>query len=722
MYVKGTLILGLLLLSMCTQAQTWAQIGSTIYGSQYDEFGQSISLSSDGSILAIGAPSYWNQSYVKIFEMNTNGEWEQLGQTIYEKADGEDSGYSVSLSSDGSTIAVGIPKNHNIYQFPGYVSVYKNINGVWTQIGEDIEEGILSEQYGYSVSLNDDGSIIAIGTQYNGEGYTTHIDQVRVYENIEGIWTQIGEDIDGDSYFDLSSDGSIIAVGDPWSDVNGSNSGTVRVYQNYDGSWVQIGEDINGEEAEELSGLSVSLNSSGSIVAVGAPYNDGNGYHNGKVRIFQNNAGTWTQVGADIEGSFYDNAGYVCLNSSGSVLAVKSPNCYARVYENKNGYWEQLGSNIDAYPNQLGNSICLDSIGKRIAISSSNTVSLYGILPTISNHPSDKINICLGENINFLIQGEYIDKYLWQVSIDNGNTWTNLSDDENLSGSETASLIINTQFDYNNYQFSCIASSYNGSVTSDAAVLILDNESPLISSIHNSNFIEANTNCESILPDYSSELTVSDNCDSELIITQSPEPTTLISGNTNVITLTVTDNLGNSSDVSFNIDVSDNLTPVISCVDNQAVSLQEGQLEYTVSGAEFDPLYTNDNCKIEIIDNNYNYLSTLNGAKLPVGINNIEWKITDIGGNIGYCSFTITVFPSNGFIIYPNPTEKQVFLEFTNSNIRKITISDMTGKQLLEKTTIQQDVTIGMSGFESGIYIISIQTDNEIYISKIFKR
>ena len=313
MYVKGTFILGLLLSFLFTQAQTWTQIGSTIYGNQNDEFGQSISLSSDGSILAIGAPSYWNQSYVKIFEKNTNGDWEQLGQTIYEKADGEDSGYSVSLSSDGSTVAIGIPKNHNIYQFPGYVSVYKYINGIWTQVGEDIEEGILSEQFGISVSLNADGSFVAIGTQYIGEGYMTHVDTVRIYENIEGIWSQICEGIGGEGDFDLSSDGSIIAVGDPWCDDNGNNTGTVKVYQNNNGNWDQIGNDIYGDYEEGLSGYSVSLNSSGTIIAVSAPYHDGNGHHSGQIRVFQYNNGSWMQIGNAMYGNGYEK---ICMFKS----------------------------------------------------------------------------------------------------------------------------------------------------------------------------------------------------------------------------------------------------------------------------------------------------------------------------------------------------------------------------------------------------------------------
>ena len=49
----------------------------------------------------------------------------------------------------------------------------------------------------------------------------------------------------------------------------------------------QLGTDIDGEAAKDLSGYSVSLSSDGSIVAIGAAGNDGNGDGSGHVRIYE---------------------------------------------------------------------------------------------------------------------------------------------------------------------------------------------------------------------------------------------------------------------------------------------------------------------------------------------------------------------------------------------------------------------------------------------------
>ena len=83
-------------------------------------------------------------------------------------------------------------------------------------------------------------------------------------------------------------DGKTLAVGARYNDGNGLNLGHVRVYRMDDSStsWTQVGEDINGEAEYDNSGLSVSLSADGTTVAIGALFNDDNGFASGHVRIF----------------------------------------------------------------------------------------------------------------------------------------------------------------------------------------------------------------------------------------------------------------------------------------------------------------------------------------------------------------------------------------------------------------------------------------------------
>ena len=84
----------------------------------------------------------------------------------------------------------------------------------------------------------------------------------------------------------MSSDGSRVAIGAPYNDGNASNSGHVRVYEYASGAWTQLGSDIDGEAAIDFSGMSVSMNSDGSRVAIGAHLNDGNASNSGHVRVY----------------------------------------------------------------------------------------------------------------------------------------------------------------------------------------------------------------------------------------------------------------------------------------------------------------------------------------------------------------------------------------------------------------------------------------------------
>jgi Flp pilus assembly pilin Flp len=314
---------------------TWTQIGIDIDGEAAgDNSGWSVSLSSDGTILAIGALSNdgngIDAGHVRVYK-NVSNTWTQIGTDINGEAANDFFGSIVSLSSDGNTVAIGGQLNDGSAAEAGHVRVYKNISNTWTQIGADINGEAADDQSGSSVSLSGDGTTVAIGaTLNNGSG--NNAGHVRVYKNISGIWTQIGADIDGEAAFDnsgwsvsLSGDGTTVAIGARLNNIN--DAGHVRVYKNISNTWTQIGSDIDGEAGNDNSGISVSLSSDGTIVAIGASNNDGGGTNAGHVRIYKNVSNTWTQIGTDINGeAFNDNSGLVSLSSDGTILAIGAIN------------------------------------------------------------------------------------------------------------------------------------------------------------------------------------------------------------------------------------------------------------------------------------------------------------------------------------------------------------------------------------------------------------
>jgi hypothetical protein len=263
-----------------------------------------------------------NSGHVRVFQWNagdasTPGAWVKMGVDIDGEAPGDQfgSGWSVSLSSDGKTVAIGGYGNDDNGSDSGHVRVFQwnagdaSTPGAWVKMGVDIDGEAAFNQSGISVSLSSDGKTVAIGAPFN-DGNGSNSGQTRVFQwnagdaSTPGAWVQMGVDIDGEAANDysglsvsLSSDGKTVAIGADGNDANGSNSGQTHVFQwnagdaSAPGAWVKMGVDIDGEAAWYNSGYPVSLSSDGKTVAIGAVGNDENGSNSGHVRVFQWNAG-----------------------------------------------------------------------------------------------------------------------------------------------------------------------------------------------------------------------------------------------------------------------------------------------------------------------------------------------------------------------------------------------------------------------------------------------
>jgi len=311
------------------------QIGFDINGeASGDKSGTSLCLSADGSIVAIGAPdtqsgSFAHSGQVRIFK-NVSNSWKQIGKDINGTGNTDRSGTSVSLSDDGNIVAIGAYGNKDNGLSSGHVRIFENKSGVWTQLGNSINGEAESDFFGIKVSISGNGKIVAIGATRN-DGNGEDSGHVRVFENNLGIWKQIGKSINGafegdesGSMLSLSSDGKVLAIGSILNNGNGIESGHVRIFKYDSRTWNQIGKDINGEAAYDNFGGAISLSSDGKILAIGAINNDGNGDRSGHVRVFENKSDTWEQIGNDIDGeNIRDRSGAsVSLSSNGNIIAI----------------------------------------------------------------------------------------------------------------------------------------------------------------------------------------------------------------------------------------------------------------------------------------------------------------------------------------------------------------------------------------------------------------
>lgn len=269
-------------------------------------FGWAISLSSDGSTLAVGSYAQDGAAYVYVRSGSTWTEQAILKASNHEINDYF--GYDVSLSDDGNAIAVGAPgedsastgvnnvspgQADNSADYSGAAYVFNRSGSVWTQQAYVKASNTgAGDYYGYSVALNSDGSTLAVGAQLEASA-ATGIDSVSpsqndnsapfagavyVYYKSSGSWSQqayIKSPVSGASRFGwdvaLNDSGETLSVGA--TNTNPSGIGKAFTFKRTGGVWAALSEVAGpGTDQTDEFGSSVSLSTDGTSLLVGAPY------------------------------------------------------------------------------------------------------------------------------------------------------------------------------------------------------------------------------------------------------------------------------------------------------------------------------------------------------------------------------------------------------------------------------------------------------------------
>jgi len=287
-----------------------------------DAFGISVTLSGDGDTLAVGAryedsnltgipfPPPTSQSdnnsaidsgTVYLFERNTD-KWQQQAYVKASNTGANDSfGYSVALSGNGNTLAVGALYEDST---SGAVYVFQRSTSDWLQQAYVKASNTgKADQFGNSVTLSDDGNTLAVGAWFESS-------------DSKEINPPTGQDND-----------------------SAGNAGAVYVFQRNTSKWLQQAYvKASNTEAGDQFGTSVALSGDGDTLAVGARgedssamginspagQSDNNASRPGAVYVFQRSIGTWQRkayVKASNTGST-DSFSSVALNIDGDTLAV----------------------------------------------------------------------------------------------------------------------------------------------------------------------------------------------------------------------------------------------------------------------------------------------------------------------------------------------------------------------------------------------------------------
>lgn len=301
---------------------------------------------------------------------------------------GDTFGWSIALSDNGTTLAVGVPLEDGGGVDSGAVYVFTNSGSGWMQqTSLKAATATTGANFGESVALSSDGKILAVGAPFEdgGAGGTyiftrsdtapwgqqSRIKASNAYANAYFGWTVA-----------LNDSGATLAIGAPGEPNSGSsvstnthsasNAGAAYVFT-LDSSGAasnQIYLKASTIAADDNFGAAIALSGSGTVLAVGSPYKS-NGV--GAAYVFTYNSNTWgSPTYLNVSDSGASNFGAaLTLDTAGNTLAIGAP------YEAANAgaaYVFTRSSNTSAWGSQplriqASNTDANDDFGSALALS-----------------------------------------------------------------------------------------------------------------------------------------------------------------------------------------------------------------------------------------------------------------------------------------------------------------------------------------------------------------
>ncbi len=279
-------------------------------------------------------------------------------------------------------------------------------NKVWIEQASILPTENLDDRAGYDIAISDDGTRLVVGGKDFSSDESAKIGIVRIYKLVEGEergskeWKEITSII-GERSLDqfgsavsLSASGHLLVVGAPGYDKSSNdetNEGKVYVYDlsEENNEWEVEVKSFEGEKSNDRLGTSVSVDSLGDNIAMGAPQRDN---AKGAVLVYTKDPRSdWYQIGDALFGTNnFDLFGTsVSLGLSGIHLAVGAPGDdrsdergYVSVFKHRlSGTWEEvqrIRSKNDS--DKFGKSISQTPDAKKLVIGAPYTMAETGMV------------------------------------------------------------------------------------------------------------------------------------------------------------------------------------------------------------------------------------------------------------------------------------------------------------------------------------------------------
>ncbi|GMU20280.1 MAG: hypothetical protein AMXMBFR13_03770 [Phycisphaerae bacterium] len=166
-------------------------------------------------------------------------------------------------------------------------------------------------------------------------------------------------------------------------------------------------------------------------------------------------------------------------------------------------------------------------------------------------------------------------------------------------------------------------------------VIVTDEEDPVITTCPPDRTLPTDGSCQAAIPDLVSETITADNC-GIASTTQSPTAGTLLGPGAHVVTITATDQAGNTATCTVNVTIADQTPPTVTCQDATVVLDANGLVSISPS---------------DVHDSGSDGCGTVNPVSVTpnaftcadLGPNTVTLTVDDGNGNTATCTATVTV-------------------------------------------------------------------------------
>jgi len=249
-------------------------------------FGASVSINSNGTYLAVGyyndTPGSVNQGGSVIMFTRSGSTWTQQQQIIPSTQEiGEKFGNSVSINSDATYLAIGAYSDDNSGGVDaGSVYIFTRSGTTWTQQTRlQASDAATLDYFGTSVSINSDGTYVAVGSELDDNSAASNAGSVYIFTRSGTTWTQQTrlQASDGGvtetfgNNVALNGLADILVVTAKLDNLGAAGQGSAYVFKRSGTTWTQ-GRKITASDTQlgDQFGSSVALSTDGATLVIGA--------------------------------------------------------------------------------------------------------------------------------------------------------------------------------------------------------------------------------------------------------------------------------------------------------------------------------------------------------------------------------------------------------------------------------------------------------------------